>query len=431
MEAATPLRNTTVRVLQDRITVDGLVVHDDCTVRLAHEREAAGDDPARFVSDAIEIGARVLDREQAGANADFVRVEFEKASREVEAAFSDRAGALGKEMAERLDEALAPDTGHLAKALERHFSDESSSAVQHRVKTLVDEVMARSREDLLRQFSSADGKNPLADFKAGTMEVLRQASDRQDQSLRALAEQLALTQRELQALRDERVKQEELEAERERGTAKGRTFEDAVHEALDRIALARGDDCEAVGDQKGATRKTGDVVVSIDAAQGPPRGRIVFEAKNSKLSKPEALRELDRGLTERDADFAVLVVPNEDKLPARMQPLREFNGDKLIVCHDPEDGSRIALEVAYSLSRARVLMGRGDGEGVDSAALHDSVERALGAMDDVRRIKSQLTGATTSIEKADGILEAMAGRVREHLHEIEELLRSGAEPERD
>src|SRR5919198_1404331 len=212
----------------------------------------------------------------------------------------------------------------------------------------------RVGEDLLKQFSSADANNPLADLKERTVEALRTASDQQAQTLRGVEKRMADLQVELQALRDERQKEEELEAERQRGTAKGRTFEEAVYEAIDAIATAQGDDCDAVGDFRGATGKTGDVVVAIDACRGPARGRIVFEAKNAKLSKPKAFEELDRGMREREADFAVLVVPVDDKLPARTAPLREYNGDKLLVAWDLE-GS-LTLEVAYRLARARVLM---------------------------------------------------------------------------
>src|SRR4051812_44450384 len=88
MEAATPLRSARVRTLGDRVVADGLVVDDECAVRLVREREETGDDPVALLVDAIEIGARVLDREAAGANADFVRAEFEKATREAEQALN-------------------------------------------------------------------------------------------------------------------------------------------------------------------------------------------------------------------------------------------------------------------------------------------------------------------------------------------------------
>src|SRR3954452_9120066 len=60
MEAATPLPFAQVRVVGERLYVDGLVVDDECAVRLVKE----SDDPASLVTDAVEIGARVLDREQ-------------------------------------------------------------------------------------------------------------------------------------------------------------------------------------------------------------------------------------------------------------------------------------------------------------------------------------------------------------------------------
>jgi hypothetical protein len=431
MEAATPLRKAQVRTIGDRLVIEDLVVEDQSAVQLVREREEAGEDAAAVVTDAIEIGARVLDREQAGANAEFVRTEFDKTSREVEAAFTEKAGQVGEELKNMLEEVFGPDSGHLARALERHFSDESSTAVQHRVRELVAEVMTKSREDLLKQFSSADGQNPLADFKAGTLTALKRAGEQQDANLRALLEKMGQLEKELQGLRDEREKLEEIAAERERGTAKGRDFEEEVAEAIDSIARARDDDSDPVGDVKGAKGRTGDIVVSIDACKGPPRGRIVFEAKNSRMSKPKALEELDEAMDERDADFAVLVVPTEEKVPARMHSLREYNGDKMIVTWDPESDSPLALEVAYSLARARVLMVRGEADGIDAAAIRDTAERALDAMGDVRRIKSQLTGATTSIEKAEDILETMSKLVRDHLEQIAGLLAAEKQLELD
>jgi hypothetical protein len=415
MEAATPLRQAGVTTAGDRLTIHDLTVEDEAAARLVREREQAGDDPAKTVGDAIEIGARVLDREQAAANAEYVRTEFEKTAQELDRQFSDKARTVAEHFGKKVDEVFGEEGGQLAKEFEKLFSDGSSASVQNRVRELVAEMLVKSREDLVRQFSAADGSNPLADFKASTVRELER-----------MVRQLNEVQEQVVALRAEKDKLEELDAERERGTAKGRSFEEQVAEAVDAIALAQGDVADAVGDHKGALGKTGDVLVSIDACNGPARGRIVFEAKNARRSSPEARKELSRGMRERDADFGVLVVPAEDKVPARLTPLREYEGDKLVVTYEPDQGSALALEVGYRLARARVLMKRAGPDGVDSGAVREAVERALAELEDVRKVKSQLTGAKTGIDTAYELIEAIAERVRAQLTEVEALVAGGS-----
>jgi hypothetical protein len=425
MEAATPLRTPRVSVFGDVVVADALAVRDPVAVELVRERADAGADPAELLVDAIEIGARVLSREQAEVNADFVRTEFEKVSREVEGAFTEKARTVAEFLGKRVDDVFAPENGHLAKELERLFGAESAVAVQHQLREVMAEQSSRMREDLLKQFSSADAHNPLADFKAGTMAAMRRAAEQQDTNLKLLHEQLAGLQAEVVKLHAEREKQTEVAAEHARSTAKGRPYEEAVFDAVDAIAQARGDDADAVGDLPGSGGRKGDVVVGVDGGAGPARARIVFEAKNAYVPKNKAIAELDAAMEQRDADYGVWVVASEELLPGRGSQLREVNGDKVFVVYDPEDASRLALEVAYSLARARTLMGTAGGDGLDGGALRAEVERALAAMDDVRRIKSQLTAATTGIESARRIVDEMADRVRGHLVRVDELVVAG------
>src|SRR3954469_5105231 len=259
MEAATPLRQPHVRTIGDRLVVDGLVVEDDTAVRVVRarggggggpragrrvrDREEAGGDPVRVVADAIEIGARGLDREQAGANAEFVKGELDKATREVERVLAERAWEVPEQLGRKVDEAFGAESGHVTKTIERHFSDESSAAVQNRVREVVTEALAQVQQSLVQQFSSADARNPLAEFKAGVVREVQSVGRAQTQSLQEMGVRLAALQQQLGELRVERDKEAEIEAERERGTAKGRTFEELVAEAVDRIAVVQGDDC--------------------------------------------------------------------------------------------------------------------------------------------------------------------------------------------
>jgi hypothetical protein len=422
MEAATPLRHPRVTALLGRVIVENLVVDDAVASELVRARADAGESPERVVADAIEIGARILDREHAGASVEVLRQDLENASREVEERLGQTSEAVVTELRTRLEEAFGPDSGHVTRVLQRHFGAESSTAVQHQVRSAVGELLAESREKLFKQFSTADESNPLATFQRAAVAAIKQSSDQQHAHLREMSGRLGELQLEVAKLQAEKAKALEVAAEHDRSTAKGRPYEEAVLEALEAIAAGHGDDCDGVGDLRGVGGRKGDVVVDIDGCAGRPRGRIVFEAKNSRRSRNEALAELDEAMNQRAADYAVWVVPAEDKLPARASQLREINGDKLFVVYDAEDGSRLALEVAYSLARARVVMAKGGAEGLDASAVRAEVERAMVAMEDVRRIKSQLTSAAGQIEGVQKIVDDMARRVRGHLELIDALV---------
>ena len=190
MEAATPLLRDRVALIGDRLRVEHLTVADECAVRLASERQDAGEDLADLVTQAIEIGARVLDREHAAANTEYVKAEFERQAREIEAQFTERAGAVGTELTQRIDAAFGAEAGIVPKLLEKHFGDTSSTAVQHQVKALVNELLTGHREALARQFNATDESNPLAQFKLGAERAIKHASDQQAEHLRLMTDKM-------------------------------------------------------------------------------------------------------------------------------------------------------------------------------------------------------------------------------------------------
>ncbi len=123
----------------------------------------------------------------------------------------------------------------------------------------------------------------------------------------------------------------------------------------------------------------------------------------------------------------MLVVPTDEELPAKLEPLREYNGDKLVVALDPDAGA-LPLELRLphrACAGADEALGRRRHRRRAPSA--PPVERALAALSDERKIKNQLTGAKTSIDKAYGLVEEMAARVRGLLQEIDALVRPADE----
>ena len=126
MEAATPLHSPRIHVLANAVIVERLAVHDERAVALVRARSESGEDVPALISEAIEIGARVLDREKAGAAVEVLKQDLEHASQ-----------AVVTELKTQLEQAFGPDSGHVTRVLERHFGAESSSAVQHQVRAAV------------------------------------------------------------------------------------------------------------------------------------------------------------------------------------------------------------------------------------------------------------------------------------------------------
>ena len=101
---------------------------------------------------------------------------------------------------------------------------------------------------------------------------------------------------------------------------------------------------------------------------------------------------------------------------------KEAAGDKIVAVFDPEDGSTLELEFAYRVARMRVTAAREGSEDIDAAAVRATVARAVAAMDDVRKIKSQLTSAQNGIGGAKELLDVVEARVRAELDQVDAAL---------
>jgi hypothetical protein len=423
-----------VRAIDDRLVIERLEIADERAARVVRERAEGGQPPARTVTDAVEIGARVLDREDLAGEIDYVRAEFERAAGELSRGFGDQARQLAEGIQNELQRIFDGEGGLLSQALDghadeiaeqiaNHFGEDRSTAVQHQIKESVSKLVEERLQMLVRHFASDDAANPFADVKRGITQAVADSAKRQEQGVRTMGEAVQRVEKEMVRLSEQTEAKRQLAEAEERGTAKGRSFEERVFAALERMAEGRGDAARAVGDERseGGTKK-GDAVVEIDAASGPSAGRIAFEAKTEKLSKKRAWDELNDAMAERDAGFAVLVVAGEGRVPAGREPLHEYEGNKLIVAVDSEEPDGLALEVAYRYARCRVLMARDRSLTVDAAGVRDAAEEAASALKETQKIRLALTGVESQAEKAKTGLDQMEQGVRRHLDRIEQLV---------
>ena len=426
-----------VRAIDDRLVIESLTVSDERAARVVRERAEAGQPAAETVRKTIEIGARVLDREETAAEVDYVRREFER----LQNSHRETVGLQNEEAVARIEAALqkalgAEDApGALGTALESHsgelsgliaetFGEDRAGGVQAQIK----QILEQRDEEFLRRLSADDEKNPLAPVLAALRnwaKERREDQDTRDEKLEQKLDQLLKEAAELAGLQRGGA---ELEAALEAGTQKGIAFEDAVHEQIERIASDRGDAAHHVGTVSNeAGSKKGDTLVEIGGADGPARARVIFEAKDKKLSRNDAWKELDAELEGRDASFAVLVVSGESKVPARTRELHEYQGNKMVVAFDKESLDPFALELVYRYACARALMASETELEVDAAGVAALVERAAAALKRGKGVRDNLTRAEQGIEGARDGFESIVADVEACLDQVEALISPAVE----
>jgi hypothetical protein len=169
--------------------IEDLTIADEQSARIVRERAAAGEEPSGTVRRAVEIGSRVLDREETAIEVDYVRREFERLSR----AHGETVEERNREAVERIEEGLRralggeEGSGTLGQALEAHsgqlaeqiaatFGEDREGAVQAQIKRMLDE----RDEEFMRRLAAEDERNPLGPMLANLRNWVRERKEDQD-----------------------------------------------------------------------------------------------------------------------------------------------------------------------------------------------------------------------------------------------------------
>ncbi len=416
----------TVRALGDRLVIESLTVDDAGAARVVREQQAEGRPAAETVIRAIEIGTRLIESEGTAVNVDYVRRELEQ--------------GLG-ELDRKLGGTLEEGSEELAERIAATFGAERNDSVQAQIREIVTGEARQQREQLIQTLTAEDPSNPLVAVQVRINQKVLEAEERHRAEVEKLRESHTTQSRAMQAqvhelkenlarLLDKDEHEHELAEVERAGTRKGFSFEERVHEAIEAIASARGDlAAHTGGEQAEGGGKKGDTLVEIGACEGSAQGRIVFEAKDKRLSKNAAWTELNAAIEARAASFGVLVVAGDENVPSGREQLAEYEGNKLIVAVDRDEPAGLALAIAYRLAAARVAMARDRDLRVDAIAVRDTAAEAISLLKQAQAIRSAMTGIKTSSDKARAGLDAMVTALEERLERIDALVAEEAEAE--
>jgi hypothetical protein len=408
------------RIDNGRIDADNLFTED---IDFVAEAESLSNERAvgRLCQETFTLGVAV--RKYARSSADLIslRDQVKRFEERVAMATEEAIAAVGQEV----DRVTDPEGGLLAEAVGREMNNLSSAfeaAFDQNDKTSalgrIEESVSRLSEEMVRQAAGAvrqlldpgQDESPLGLLRSG---IVREVSA----PLQQFATSIDQIEKALEV-------QKAVEVEAEKGTAKGRVFEDLVGAALADAARPAGDQVEATGDTTGfvAGSKVGDYVVVVRSATGPST-RIAFECKDSKLSNRKLREELDIAAENRQAAVAVIVLASEGIAPYH-SPLMKLADRRYAVVYDKDNPDELPLQVAYQMARTAALqaLSATDAEGVDLDFLAQKVTEAKSLLDQVTQVKQGIGTARSGLDRAATALDAMKGNLKTCLVEIADVL---------
>lgn len=337
---------------------------------------------------------------------------------------NDFLGEEGK--LERAVGAAVGEDGCLQRTLDEFFGERG------RLRVELDRAFGPDGGRLYALLNPSDETTPLGKFRASLEERLD--PNRKGSLLWNLTKEI---RERFQNIEMHLGMEAAVEAERERGTHKGRTFEEAVTDSLLQLARPYGDRVENVGDEGGVLgkgKKVGDIVCHLaNDEAGSFEGRVVLEVKDRGVTlsgKTSIYRELDSAIKNRDAHFAIAVV--ERQHAEKFGPLHYAAPNQILVALDSEGEDLLPLEAAYRFARmvVKTRAARRDVT-LDVDAIKARIKQIRTVLEQVRPMKTGLTGAVKSIKKVHDQLDGLRASVLETVDELENDLLAQAQSTSD
>jgi hypothetical protein len=214
---------------------------------------------------------------------------------------------------------------------------------------------------------------------------------------------------------------------------KGNVFEDVVFAEIQNIADTFSDEADDPGKQKKTGvdgNDEGDITVDFKSL-GRYSGRLVIECKkySAKKSKRALLAELDKGISNRSADYGILVTTESSYEISYNHPFWEdFDNRRAVVIlqdeNDEIDFNRLRFAFFMAKARVKELKNHGDEASFQliSAKLQllgDHFGRITSLKGNISSMYTALNDANTSVEYLDKNISPLLDELRELLEDDE------------
>jgi hypothetical protein len=406
-----------VKLSPDRLEFAG-EIREPVILQVLHE-SSKDQSPGEAFLELLMLGSRVKDVIQTTATTQLLAKSVEEVQSGLKGLEEDHKEFL-RELMEEISSEDSNSQINLVKRLRDwgqefdrklalEFDDSNSQGAVAKIKVAVDSYIAERESAIASLLSLQESSDPF--------------------SPRPLKEVYDKTQEVLNKL----LEREATKKTARTNTKKGNDFESAVFSIIQAIADEYEDVADDTGRQKliGADgNDEGDITVEyrFDSISNVT-GRLVIEAKHhvSPKSKPSLLQELEKGVSNRAADYGILVTNESGYNLNSSFPFWEDWGNRraiLVLEDDFENLDEDKIRFAYLLAKARVRDIRANLDAETLEMVGEQVATIKSSFARLTQIKSARTQAVSALNDMLSHIEYLETGVGQKLAELHERITS-------
>lgn len=385
---------TLISVETDRTLIKNLVISGNAH-NVIVSRTMEGATPEMVVTSILEIGSTML---LHGAN----KATIDTVASEVDRLVETVLGVTLKEYPELMQQESAKVTKELVDLVDPN----KSTSIHSQMKDLMKDFAAMLKTEVVKTL--IEPNNPISSLRNELVGKLSTVDEKYGNLLK-----------EVTTLSERFTANSSLQQARNQSTLKGADHEQVVLSVLEKVHSPFQDIVTDASQDKGDTgRKTGDFVVEINSSSTLAEPlRIVVEAKNTKLSLPSALKELDTSMANRSATVGVLVFNDLSQSPTNGQMLRIYPGNRILVSF--VEGQSMPVEVGLALARNLAISSISN---LDETSTKKDVQKVVNeiieSMENSRKISRHLSSSRKSLDEIEAIYEELRKKILQSIEGI-------------
>jgi hypothetical protein len=291
--------------------------------------------------------------------------------------------------------------------LDQYLDPQKQTSMQSQMKILMTEFTEKLKSEISKTL--VEPNSPISAMRREFVERFSQVDNRYGNILQ-----------EVTTLSERVTSTAVLRKEREKGTAKGLVHESAVLEVIERVCSPFNDIVMDVSQEMGASaRKTGDFVVQLGSEKQQAQIlQFVVEAKNTKMTLSNALKEIELSMRNRDALVGVLVFNDPAQAPTNGSPFRLYPGNRIIATF--HDDNALPVEIAIAFARALTQSkGEHQNRAISEVDISELTQKVTSLIEDS---KSIIKNVSVTRKAADDIEDAYKALRDKLLAEMKNLL---------